>query len=66
MPNIRIREHESFEVAMRRFKRACDKAGIPAQLRKIEFYEKPKDKRKRKLASAVKRHLKRLYKETHE
>lgn len=60
MPNIRIKEHESFDVAMRRFKRACEKAGIPAKLRQTEFYEKPTAKRKRKRAAAVKRHLKRL------
>lgn len=60
MPNIRIKEHESFDVAVRRFKRACEKAGIPAKLRQIEYYEKPTAKRKRKRAAAVKRHLKRL------
>jgi small subunit ribosomal protein S21 len=62
MPNVRIREHESFDVAMRRFKRACEKAGIPGKLRQIEYYEKPTTKRKRKRSAAVKRHQKRLAK----
>ena len=63
MPGIRIKEHESFDVALRRFKRVCEKAGILSKLRQIEFYEKPTAKRKRKHAAAVKRHLKRLSKE---
>lgn len=60
MPNIKIKEHESFDGAMRRFKRACEKAGIPGKLRQIEFYEKPTTKRKRKRSAAVKRQQKRL------
>lgn len=64
MPSVKIREQESFDVAMRRFKRACEKAGIPGKLRQLEFYEKPTAKRKRKRAAAVKRHLKRLHKDT--
>ena len=43
---------------MRRFKRTCEKAGILAELRRREFYEKPTQERKRKKAAAVKRHLK--------
>jgi small subunit ribosomal protein S21 len=59
MPSVKIREHESFDGAMRRFKRACEKAGIPSKLRQIEFYEKPTAKRKRKKSAAVKRQQKR-------
>ena len=60
MPNIKLKEHESFDVAMRRFKRSCEKAGIPGKLRQLEFYEKPTAMRKRKKAAAIKRHQKRL------
>lgn len=64
MPGIRINhEREPFEVSLRKFKRLCEKAGILGKLRQIEFYEKPTAKRKRKKAAAVKRHLKRLFKE---
>ena len=63
MPSVTIRESEPFDVALRRFKRACDKAGIPSKLRQIEFYEKPTTKRKRKNAAAVKRYQKKLQKE---
>tara|TARA_Y100001972_G_scaffold74191_1_gene90106 strand:+ start:150 stop:347 length:198 start_codon:yes stop_codon:yes gene_type:complete len=44
-----------FDVALRKFKKACDKAGIVQEVRKREFYEKPTAKRKRKKAEAVAR-----------
>ena len=60
MPNVKVRENEPFEFALRRFKRTCEKAGILAETRKREFYEKPTQERKRKAAAAVKRHLRRV------
>ena len=59
MPNVRIRESEHFNAALRRFKRACEKAGVLTELRRREYYEKPTQESKRKKAAAVKRHLKR-------
>tara|TARA_X000000368_G_scaffold122035_1_gene95697 strand:+ start:193 stop:516 length:324 start_codon:yes stop_codon:yes gene_type:complete len=58
MPSVQLKENEYFDSAMRRFKRACEKAGILTELRKREFYEKPTMERKRKKAAAVKRALK--------
>ncbi|MGK0673153.1 MAG: 30S ribosomal protein S21 [Halothiobacillaceae bacterium] len=63
MPSVRVKENEPFEVAVRRFKRTCEKAGIMSELRAREFYEKPTAERKRKLAAAIKRNQKRLAKE---
>jgi len=63
MPNIRVKENEPFDVALRRFKRACEKAGVLTEVRRREFYEKPTTVRKRKAAAAVKRHLKKLSRE---
>ncbi len=63
MPNVRIKENEPFETALRRFKRGCEKAGILAEVRRREFYEKPTSERKRKAAAAVKRHLKKMSRE---
>jgi len=63
MPTIEIPDDHVFDVALRRFKRACEKAGIPTKLRQIEYYEKPTTKRKRKRAAAVKRYAKKLQKE---
>ena len=60
MPSVRLKENEYFDAAMRRFKRACEKAGVLTELRRREFYEKPTQERKRKKAAAVKRHLKRM------
>ena len=53
MPSVRIRENEYFDAALRRFKRACEKAGILTELRRREFYEKPTQERKRKKAARV-------------
>ena len=44
-----------FDVALRKFRKACDRAGIVQEVRKREFYEKPTAKRKRKKAEAVAR-----------
>lgn len=63
MPIVKVRENEPFEVALRRFKRSCEKAGILSEVRRREFYEKPTQVRKRKAAAAVKRHMKRLSRE---
>lgn len=60
MPSVRVRDSEPFEIAVRRFKRTCEKAGIVAEVRAREFYEKPTSVRKRKRAAAVKRNLKRI------
>lgn len=58
MPGIIIREGESFEGALRRFKKQCEKAGVLTELRKREFYMKPSVRRKHKSLQARKRALK--------
>lgn len=63
MSNVRIREGESFESAVRRFKRSCEKSGILSELRKREHYEKPSVRRKKKMIAARKRALKKVRKE---
>jgi len=60
MTGVRIRDNESIESAIRRFKKTCEKAGILAELRKRQHYEKPSVKRKRKAIAARKRALKRF------
>jgi small subunit ribosomal protein S21 len=55
MTGIRVREGESFESAMRRFKKQCEKAGILSEIRKREHYEKPSVKKKKKALAARKR-----------
>ena len=51
MPSVQVRENEPFEIALRRFKRGCEKAGILTETRRREFYEKPTAMRKRKIAA---------------
>ncbi|RUO27885.1 30S ribosomal protein S21 [Aliidiomarina sedimenti] len=63
MPVIKVKENEPFDVALRRFKRSCEKAGVLSEVRSREFFEKPTAERKRKKAAAVKRHAKKLSRE---
>jgi small subunit ribosomal protein S21 len=63
MPAVKVKDNEPFDVALRRFKRSCEKAGVLAEVRRREFYEKPTSVRKRKAAAAVKRHLKKVQRE---
>jgi len=63
MPAVKVKDNEPFDVALRRFKRSCEKTGILAEVRRREFYEKPTTVRKRNKAAAVKRHLKKLSRE---
>jgi small subunit ribosomal protein S21 len=63
MPSVKVRENEPFDIALRRFKRACEKAGVLTEVRRREYYEKPSEERKRKAAAAIKRHLKKISRE---
>ena len=58
MSEIRVKENESLEQALRRFKRKCANAGVLAEVRKREHYEKPSVKRKKKSEAARKRKFK--------
>ena len=51
MAGVRVKENEPIESAIRRFKKQCEKAGILAELRKREHYEKPSVRRKKKAAA---------------
>lgn len=55
MAEIRVKENESLDSALRRFKRSCAKAGVLSEVRKREHYEKPSVKRKKKSEAARKR-----------
>ncbi len=59
MPGVRVKEGESFERALRRFKKRCEKAGVLSDLRKHAHFEKPSERKKRK-RSAAKRKLRKL------
>lgn len=59
MPGVQVKEGESFESALRRFKKQCEKSGIVAEIRKREHYEKPSIRKKKKSIAARKRAIKR-------
>ena len=58
MSEIRVKDNESLDSALRRFKRSCAKAGVLQEVRKREHYEKPSVKRKKKSEAARKRKIK--------
>lgn len=55
MAVVRVKENETIESALRRFKRSCARSGILAEVRKREHYEKPSVRRKKKQEAARKR-----------
>ena len=55
MSNVIVKDNETLDSALRRFKRNCAKAGIQQEIRKREHYEKPSVKRKKKSEAARKR-----------
>ena len=63
MPVVYVKDEESFENALRRFKRKCEKSGILSELKKRQHYEKPSARRKRKALAARKKMLKRMAQE---
>ncbi len=52
MPGVRVREGEAFERALKRFTKACEKAGLMSDIKKHQQYEKPSERKKRKLNAA--------------
>lgn len=55
MPGIRVREKEPFEIALKRFKKQCEKTGVLSEIRRREHYEKPSVRRKKKIIAARKK-----------
>lgn len=60
MSVIKVKDNESFEQAMKRFKKSCEKAGILSEARRREYHDKPSVRRKKKSIAARKRALKKL------
>jgi len=63
MVNVRVREGESIEEAIRRFKRECERNGIMQEIKKREFYKAPSVVRKEKQAEAKRKMRRRMLKE---
>lgn len=60
LTSVVVKEDESFETALRRFKKQVEKAGVLSELRKREHYEKPSVRRKKKALAARKKMLKKM------
>ena len=60
MPSVRVRENESLENALKKFKKQCDKEGILSDVRKKEHYDKPSVKKKKKAIEARKKAIKKI------
>ena len=60
MAEVHVRENESLESALKRFKRSCAKSGVLAEVRKREHYESPSVKRRKK-SEAARKNKKKFY-----
>ena len=58
MAEIRVKENETLDSALRRFKRQCQRSGVLSEVKKREQYDKPSVKRKKKSEAARKRKYK--------
>ncbi len=65
MPGVTLGDNDNFDIALRKFKKQCEKAGILSELKKRQHYEKPCVQRKKKEAAARKRLMKKLRKAGH-
>ena len=61
MSEVKIKDGESLENALRRFKKKTARAGVMSEIRKREHYEKPSVKRKKKSEAARKRNAKKKF-----
>jgi small subunit ribosomal protein S21 len=59
MTKVTVYDGESFENAIRRFRKSVERAGILRDVKKHEVYEKPSEKRKRRMIAARKKEMKR-------
>ena len=58
MPSVKLRDNEPFERAFIRFTNQCEKAGLMSDIKKHQHYEKPSERKKRKLAAAKRKQRK--------
>ncbi len=55
MPSVRVKQNESIDKALRRFKKECEKSGIVREARRASRFLKPSEKRRKKALKAEKR-----------
>ncbi len=55
MPVVRVKDNEPFEKALKRFNKTCQKEGILFEIKRKQYFEKPSERKKRKVAAARKK-----------
>lgn len=60
MSKVKVRDNESLDQALRRFKKECSKSGVMSEVKKRRHYEKPSVKRKKKAEAAKRKKTKRF------
>ena len=55
MPGVIVGSSESIDSALKRFKKQVERAGVVSEIRRRQFYEKPSQRRKKKVLAAIKR-----------
>ena len=61
MPSVKVRDNENFEKAFKRFTKACEKSGLMSEIKKHQHFEKPSERRKRKINAARRKTRKMQY-----
>jgi small subunit ribosomal protein S21 len=59
VPSVKVKDTESFEYALKHFKKQCEREGILSEIKKREHYDKPSVKKKKKILAARKKAAKR-------
>lgn len=59
MPTVKVQPGEPFDIALKKFKRQCERDGILSDIKKKEHYEKPSVRKKKKIIAARKKAMKR-------
>ncbi|MEP0848381.1 MAG: 30S ribosomal protein S21 [Phycisphaerae bacterium] len=55
MIRVKVRANESVEQMVRRFKKLCEKEGLTRDIKRNSYYEKPSERRRRKVRKSLKR-----------
>lgn len=55
MIRVKVRGNETVEQMVRRFKKLCEKEGLTRDIKRTSYYEKPSERRRRKVRKSIKR-----------
>ena len=58
LPGVIVKNDEPFEKALKRFKKSCEKAGVISDMKKPQHFEKPSERKKRKLNASKRKRIK--------